>query len=63
MTFNTTCYAILSDGTNVPAFTLGTDVDIGFTVRVAKADVVGLWWRTNGQETGCALERQPHRQL
>ncbi len=33
MTFNTTCYAILSDGTTVPAFTLGTDVSIGFTVR------------------------------
>ncbi|ELR21048.1 uncharacterized protein ACA1_281820, partial [Acanthamoeba castellanii str. Neff] len=39
MTFNTTCYAILSDGTTVPAFTLGTDVAIGFTVALTKGNL------------------------
>lgn len=33
MVFNTTCYAIPSNGTQIPAFTLGTAVELDFTVR------------------------------
>jgi len=39
MTFNTTCYVILSDGVSVPVFTIGTNVSGEFTTAIREGNL------------------------